>query len=126
MSSAHARHGETNRSPMRPTLHTGGIPRDSSVGCRLGELNARLFEGQGLTIMLGQQRFVVKSVDMRRAAMHEEEDDAFGSRPKMSRMRLERVLGGAGLLGGGGLSQEIAKREGAKSRAAALQQLVGD
>ena len=73
--------------------------------------------------MLGEQRFVVESVDMRRAAVHEEEDHAFGSRPKMSRMCLERVLGGAGLLGGGGLSQEIAKREGTKSRAAALQQL---
>ncbi len=67
----------------------------------LCELNSRLFDRQRLAVESNQFGLVVKRVDMRRTAVHEEEDDSFRPRRKMSGVTDERIAAarGGGVIG---------------------------
>src|SRR3954451_18544211 len=52
--------------------------------------------GNRLAVHADHGGFIVERVDMARAAVHEEEDDAFGLGRKRRRARSERIGGGAG------------------------------
>ena len=57
----------------------------------LARNDARLGERQGLAVVAIEERLVIEGVDLRGAAMHEQEDDALGPRGKMRRARGQRI-----------------------------------
>jgi hypothetical protein len=55
-------------------------PRTPEQVAGLGELDAGLLSGEGLAVVALQARLVVEGVDLRRAAVHEQEDHPLGPR----------------------------------------------
>ena len=68
-------------------------------------------DGDGLAVEVVELRLVVEGVDVRRAAVHEEEDDALGLGRQRRRLRRERVGELVVRLGGRGLVEEAGLRE---------------
>jgi hypothetical protein len=61
-----------------------------------GELDAGLFEGEGLAVVASQKRLGIERIDVRGAALHEEEDDATGAGGEVRRFGGEGIGGRRG------------------------------
>jgi len=91
------------------------LERGSQKGAGLGGDDARQGEGQRFAVVALERRLEIKGVDLRRAPMEEQEDDAFGARFEMG-----LLVGERGCLR---LVKHRAQGDGAKARAAAGQHL---
>ena len=70
-------HGKTTFPvPMKP-------PRGLQQIALLGKRHTRQIERKRLPMITIQQRLWIKRIDVRRASLHEEENDAFGTRKKV-------------------------------------------
>ena len=74
------------------TIRTKFPGRLSQVG-GLGELDARLGKGKWLTAIANEPGFVVKRIDMRRAAVHEKKNHPLGTGRKARSPDGERICG---------------------------------
>ena len=61
------------------------LPRTAQQIPCLCKLDARLFKRQRLSVVLGQQRLIVKRIHMRRSAVHEEKNHSLRASRKMTR-----------------------------------------
>ena len=68
------------------------LPRRGEEVAGLGEGHLRLGKRQRLAVVALQQRLVLEGVHVRRAAFHEQENDALGPRPEMWPLGRQRIL----------------------------------
>ena len=61
------------------------LPRAGEQVAGLGELDSRFLAGVWLAIVLLERGLVIKRIDLRRPAVHEQEDDALGLRLEVRR-----------------------------------------
>ena len=68
------------------------LPRRGKEIAGLGKGHLRFGKRQRLAVVALKQRFVLEGVHVRRAAFHEQENDALGPRPKMRTLGRQRIL----------------------------------
>lgn len=81
---------------------------------------SRQLERQLLAVILGQHRFRIEGIDMRRPTVHEQVDDAANLGRKVGHFRTQWISG----RGCSGLSQDVSQHQGAHAHAASRQHVT--
>jgi len=98
-------------------------PRRLQQVARRGRLDAGLGKGQRLAVVARQLRFVIERVNLRRSAVHEQEDDLFGTGREVRR---RWQLGSARFVRQQGSQRKAAESGGAGSQHVAARTRNGE